>query len=244
MKLSQEEEIWLKKQRSFFKNGEQKGRNVASDFLTPKEQLILQTHLSEYTLSFDGGYENAERRQAHLKVYEQNQPTYTVFQFKYNDRFQTITHRDVLGSLMSLGIDRQQIGDIVINENVIQIITTKKIAPFLFQNVTTIKKASIQLEEVNEVNEKQVEVESSECFVASYRLDVFVSALTKMSRKISDEYIEKGYVQVNHQVMYSSNYQCQVGDLISIRGYGRFTFEALKSQSKKGKYRIVYTYLK
>lgn len=244
MKLSSEEEIWLKKQSSFFKNGEQRGRNVVTDFLTPKEQQILQVHLAAYQLVFDGGYQNAERRQAILKVYEQNNPTYTIFQFKYNNRFQTITHRDVLGSLMNLGIERNQIGDIILKENVVQIIATNKIAPFLLQNVTTIKKATVQLEEVTEVLENSESVESEECFVASYRLDVFVSAFTKMSRKNADEYIEKGHIQVNHRVMYSSNYQCAIGDLISIRGYGRFTFEAIKTQSKKGKYRIVYTTLK
>lgn len=239
VKLTREEESWLKQQQAFFMNNYQRNRNATTAFLTPKEQLIIQNHIKEYTITFDGGYANAERKQATLEIHPNNTPSYTLFQLKYKTKFHEISHRDVLGSVLSLGIERDQIGDIIVLDGVIQIVVTKKIAPFLQQNFTMIKRASFQLKEINQIEEKEVTYEEIEHIVASYRLDVFVATLAHVSRKVADELIEKGYVQVNHQVVYSSNYQCQIGDLFSIRKFGRFTFEEEMLKSKKGKYRIL-----
>ncbi|MGL4662386.1 MAG: YlmH/Sll1252 family protein [Culicoidibacterales bacterium] len=239
MKLTREEESWLKQQQAYFKNNYQKNRNTTTSFLTPKEQAIIQNHIKEYSIIFDGGYEQAERKQATLEIHPIKQREYVMFQLKYKTKFHEISHRDVLGSVLSLGIERDQIGDIIVLDGIIQIVVTKKIAPFLQQNFTMIKKASFQLKEIDQIEAKQEEYEELEYVVASYRLDVFVSALTHTSRKIADELIEKGYVQVNHQVIYSGNYQCQPDDLFSIRKYGRFIFHSQMAKSKKGKYRIL-----
>lgn len=244
MKLTHEEELWLKKQQSFFKNYYQNSRNAVTGFLTPKEQLILQTFIKEYQMVFDGGYEQAERKQAQVILYPSKEKEYCIYQLKYNKKFHEIGHRDVLGSVLNLGVERNQIGDIIIQEDVVQIIVTKKIAPFLIQNFTMIKKAKIQLKEVDHVIERNDEFEEVECFVTSFRLDVFVAAFTKLSRKVASEMIEKGNVQVNHQVVYSSNYQCEVDNLISIRQHGRYIFKEKITKSKKGKYRIVYLHQK
>lgn len=239
MKLTREEESWLKKQQAFFMNNYQRGRNATTSFLTPKEQLIIQKYIKEYTITFDGGYERAERKQATLIIYPNQESSYTMFQLKYKTKFHDISHRDVLGSVLSLGIERDQIGDIIVLDGIIQIIVTQKIAPFLQQNFTMIKRASFQLKEINQIEEKEETYEEIEHIVASYRLDVFVATLAHVSRNMADELIEKGYVQVNHQVVYSSNYQCQIGDLFSIRKFGRFIFDSEMLRSKKGKYRIL-----
>lgn len=239
MKLTQEEEGWLKQQQAFFKNNYQRGRNATTSFLTPKEQAIIQKHVKEYTITFDGGYENAERKQATLEIYPTKEQTYVMFQLKYKTKFHEISHRDVLGSVLSLGIERDQVGDIIVLDGIIQIIVTKKIAPFLQQNFTMIKRASFQLKEIEQIAKKEDEFEEIEYIVASYRLDVFVATLAHVSRKIADELIEKGHVQVNHQIIYSGNYQCQAGDVLSIRKFGRFTFDSEMLKSKKGKYRIL-----
>lgn len=238
MKLTKSEEVWLKQKQAFFKNHDQKSKNADTAFLTPKEQLILSQHMKEYPLIIDGGYSQAERKIASLHFHT-SEKQYTIFQAKYKTKFHDISHRDVLGSVLSLGVERDQIGDIIVDEGIIQIIVTKKIAPFLEQNFTMIKRASFQLKKVDHVRVKEATYEEVESVVSSYRLDVFVATLTKASRKIADELIEKGYVQVNHQVMYSANYQCQKGDLLSIRKYGRFIFAEELAKSKKGKYRIL-----
>lgn len=239
MKLTRDEEIWLKQQQAFFTNYYQKSRNANTSFLTPKEQAILVHYIKEYDIQFDGGYEQAERKQAILSFHPQKEQSYVRFQLDYKAKFHEITHRDVLGSVLSLGIERDQIGDIIVDEGRIQLVATRKIAPFLQQNFTMIKRASFQLKEIDHIVQKASTFEEGEYVVASYRLDVFVSALTKVSRKIADEMIEKGGVQVNHQVVYSSNYQCAQGDLLSIRKYGRFIFHSETAKSKKGKYRLL-----
>lgn len=239
MKLTKEEEIWLKKHQSFFTNHYQNNRNGTTHFLTPKEQMILQSHLKTYDLQFDGGYAQAERKQAHFIAYPNTKKTYVIFQLRYNTRFHEVTHRDVLGSVLSLGVERDQIGDIIVFDGIVQLIVTRTIAPFLKQNFTMIKRASFELKEIESVSEKEVSFETLECVVASYRLDVFVAALTNVSRKIAGEFIEKGYVQVNHQVLHSGNYQCEPLDLLSIRKYGRFIFKEQLAQSKKGRYRVL-----
>lgn len=244
MRLSREEEIWLKKQQSFFKNNYQNNRNAITSFLTPKEQLILQMHIRDYKMVFDGGYENAERRQAYVLHYPLKEKEYCIFQLRYNKKFHEIGHRDVLGSVLSLGIERNQIGDIIVQNDIVQIIVAKKIAPFLLQNFTMIKTAKIQLQEVEQVIEKEEDYDEIECFVSSFRLDVFVSAFTKLSRKVASEMIEKGLVQVNHEIIYSSNYQCKTGDLISVRKYGRYIFQEEMTRSKKGRHRILYLHQK
>lgn len=240
MKLTHEEEIWLKQQQSFFKNHNQNSRNAITGFLTPKEQMILKTYISEYDLVFDGGFSEAERKQVTLLFYPEKAKPYVIFEMKYNNRFQEITHRDVLGSLVNLGIERREIGDIVVLDKAIQLIVSRKIAPFIEQNLDMIKKVKVKLNEIEQVEQVEKKVEECEAVVASFRLDVFVATFGNVSRKIAGELIEKGAVQVNHQVVYSGNYQCNVEDLISIRKYGRFLFKEIKTQSKKSKYRILY----
>ena len=153
-----------------------------------------------------------------------------------------ISHPDVLGSLISLGIDRNDIGDISILENKVQFVTSTEEALFIEFNLTKIKNQSVKLKLVksSELDLKKEVYEIYNGFVSSLRLDNLVSLFISTSRGKAKEVIMSRFVKVDFQIIDDPSYNIQDGSLISIRRYGRFVFDGIDGTSKKGNLHIKY----
>ena len=123
----------------------------ATDFLDPYGCEIAETVVAHYdgiSVDFFGGYIGAERQCANF-VHEDfmGKPSYNISVVKatWNDKFYRLSHRDVLGALMGLGIKREQIGDLLITLGMVKIICTTKMADFILQNLTQIGSAKVFL---------------------------------------------------------------------------------------------------
>ncbi|PAD21015.1 YlmH family RNA-binding protein [Terribacillus saccharophilus] len=224
-----------------------------TDFLDPREQLIFRQLLggqTELQWALSGGTEKAERKRGIIApLYDSITPedfSIELLEATYPDKFVTLEHRDVMGSFLSLGIDRKKMGDISVGEGVIQLFTTSDIATYIRANLVEVKRAKVSWESVDPKRFRPEEVEwvTSETTVSSLRLDAIIKELYRMSRQQAAERIQKGLVKVNFKTVEDVSFQLAEGDLLSLRGMGRGKLAEVKGTTKKDKQRITLEKLK
>lgn len=225
-------------ERSFYKSLEE-----SSFFLDPFEQDVLESiaRTNNIEMVFVGGNENAER-----KVFIAN-PYYTpvdpsnyirVLRFNH----QNLSHPDVLGALMSLNIDREVIGDIIIDGNTCEFTVLKNDADFIRFNLRKIKREPIDIKIKKDTNLQipMGEYEEYGGFISSLRLDNVVSELTNSSRTKAKDIIKNKLVKVNYEIIDDPSKIVPDDSMISIRHEGRFIFDGVTGKSKKGNHHISY----
>lgn len=221
---------------------------VVTDFLNPRERKMVESLSGLYPdikVEYYGGGNNEEReRMRALLAPEYIEATLddfevTVFDMSYPEKFVTLSHRNILGAIMNLGLDRGIIGDIIVGEK-IQFAVSSPYKDLFINELTKIKNAPINLNEIphqdfidNELSVKHVSILSS-----SYRLDAIVSHVLKEGRAKSKERVQKEKVKVNHSIVDEPSFIIEAGDIISVRGFGRFIVSEQIAETKKGKYRV------
>ena len=189
-----------------------------------------------------GGAEGCERKVLRLGDegfcgYDQPFPIACLKIMPVNPRFaEPLTHRDFLGALMALGVQRELLGDIIVRENETYLFCLERMADFIRENLTRIRHTSVYVEQVEaedfHYEPKYKEVDGT---VASVRLDKLLALAFNASRSSLTGLIEGGKVFVNGKLVTSNGYEPKEGDLVSVRGMGRFRFQGTGGQSKKGR---------
>ena len=219
-----------------------RGIYTNSEFLTAAQQSeLIRMHLP-VKFNLYGGIDNAERC---IAVFgDENDLGYDCFypvkfikieplQMKFADK---LTHRDFLGSLMGLGLRREMLGDIIINENVAYIVCLDSVADFIINQLDKVKHTSVKCSESDYIPDDVLpELKTQELIVSSERLDVLISAVYNLSRNESQKRIESETVFCDSLVTVSTSYVPKNGTLISVRGLGRFIYDGILRQTKKGR---------
>jgi RNA-binding protein YlmH len=158
-----------------------------------------------------------------------------------NSKFECISHRDMLGALMSLGIKREKIGDIIINNNECFIIVFSDISYYIRINLTKIKHASVIINDIafKEIPEIEQNFKLIASNVASLRLDSILSSGFGESRSSLSGEIIKGNVKVNWEEIRDLSMGITQGDTISLKGKGRIVIDSIGSTTRKGRINIV-----
>ena len=148
-----------------------------------------------------------------------------------------LTHRDVLGSLMGLGIERTNFGDIIMQTGGAQLIVDAAMADYVKQNFTKIAMVSVSVEDmdISEIQPKEEKIKEIRTTVASLRLDAVASSGFSVSRTKVVSSINAGLVQVNWQPAKGPAQEVKEGDIISLRGRGRMKIEEITGTSRKGR---------
>lgn len=191
---------------------------------TEKALLVKQLIGNKDFLYFDGGYPDAEYQRCIISPFELEEKDFeiVIFQILYNKNYLVPNHRMILGTLMSLGITRESIGDIVIGKEKCFFIASKTISDFIETEFKELNHMAITLKRVNEIDIPVVdEYDEKTCFLASLRLDCVLSGAYGLSRNISKEMILGELVQVNHKVITNFSLVVKENDIISVRGKGR-----------------------
>jgi len=154
-----------------------------------------------------------------------------------NARFaDELNHRDYLGALMNLGIERDMTGDIMCDENEAYIYVMKEIAPIICKELIRIKHTSVKCEEVLPdectLSNKFEEIQGS---VASERLDVILAFVYNLSRSQASELINAEQVFIDGRTAYSGGYDLKQGSKVSVRGKGKFIYDGIKGNTRKGR---------
>ncbi|WP_025027683.1 RNA-binding protein [Caldalkalibacillus mannanilyticus] len=217
-------------------------------FLDPREQFIVRSIVGrtyDVKVSFFGGYMGAERQRAMLTPeYVEVSPEdfqVTLLSIQPKQKSITLTHRDVLGSLLGLGIKREKFGDILLTDSAQQCLVSQDISSFVLLNLQQIHRYAIQCESIplHDIVPAIGEWKYKETTVSSLRLDVVLSELLSLSRAKVAPLIKGGRVKVNWKVTEHSSLQLEAGDIVSVKGFGRFLFSAIEGITKKQKFRVV-----
>ena len=142
---------------------------------------------------------------------------------------------------MSLGIEREQLGDIVVADN-IQFTLTKQLESYIILELNRIKGATVKLNSIpiKDMIQSKENWQTFDTTVSGLRLDVVLKDMIRKSRTIAKQLIDKKRVKVNHTVVDVADFQLDSGDLLSIQGFGRAMITDIGGKTKKDKIRISY----
>lgn len=240
------EELMLQKRLiELSKLAYQRGIVTYSDFLNLNELNILHTMPKNelYTnYKVFGGYDFSERQMVAFLpdalCYEYFYPISVLKISPLQKKFaESLSHRDYLGAILNLGIERSKIGDILVQDNSAILFIHQSLETFVQEELRRIKHTSVMAEPENfaEISYKP-KTEEKKGTVSSLRLDSLMALAFSSSRTKLVSYIENGKVFVNGKLITSNGYQIKEEDIISVRGLGRFQFKETLSQTKKGRY--------
>lgn len=227
---------------------------VSSNFLSVDEiSTVIKTERinNKYVDTFYyGGYTDADRKVIVFvpKFYDVDENSLIEFLNvnDYNplqlinvkkDRFSVLSHRDYLGALMGLGLKREVIGDIVLNDSGCAIFCLKSIAPFIVENLKQAGRGQLEvsLGDVNNLSISESKTESVFISVASLRLDCLVAAVFKLSRNNAVEAIAQGLIYINGEQTSKNDCNLKQGDKLVFRGKGKVVIDEITGMSKKGR---------
>lgn len=155
-------------------------------------------------------------------------------------KFKNLSHKDYLGALMSLGIDRNKTGDIYVYDDYADIVLHSDISDYILYNLDKIghNKAEAEKIKTDDINFKEQEHNLLNITSSSMRLDSIVKHITGKSRETASDMVRAGSVKVNFQVEDSASAEIKEKDMISVSKYGRFKISGISGMTKSGKYKV------
>jgi len=215
-----------------------------TDFLSPAERRgaeeLLHAALYHDGWRTLGGYADAERRMLCFLPAWQDEPDteelLAVLRVRWHES-ETVGHRDLLGSLMALGVVRGKLGDILVSPQSADVIVCADVADYLAREWTQAGRVRLRAQRIppDALNVPERRVRVIHDTVATLRLDAVASTGFGMSRGRAAELIASGRVQLNHRETTKPDAAVREGDVVSARGLGRFTLAEVGGQSKKGR---------
>ncbi len=220
--------IYLKSSKSF-----------NTDFLSPTEFKYACELLKNMDIDFSVIEPGADTERKVLIVGDEED---TVEVFYIEPIHQTIEHRDVLGTLLSLGIKRSKIGDIVFSDDRVEFAILKDVVNDVKNGLTSIKNSAVRpiLKDIPYLHEPSYEINLKSGSISSLRLDALIALMLNYSRNKAQRCIKSGKVKLNHEINDSVDAKIEENDEISVSGIGRFVLENIGGTSKKGRIYIKY----
>lgn len=234
----------------------ERGIYTFSDFMTLAEQSDLfdvaragELYSNKYTVS--GGYEGAERVVVRFGTieelgYEQPWPISCIKITPLNAKFaESLSHRDVLGSLMNLGIERHLLGDILLPKSSVAendknvacayVFALEHIATTICNELTRIKHTSVMATVVEDMDSiPRPSLQNVNMQVKSERIDLVVAHTYNLSRSQASELFLAKKVFINGRLMENESHTLSEADIVSVRGYGKFIYGGATGKTKKG----------
>lgn len=213
-------------------------------FLSEEQAVSAKNVLKNRSLSFGfwGGFDEAQRVMLGCFPDWADNRKYPIAPITFTWRkADTLRHRDFLGSLMSLGITRESVGDILIGEGRAVVFAAEELADYIISRTEKIGKTgvTVKLGFTGELPQADTAVEAS-CTVASNRLDGITAALVGFSRAEAARKISEGAVSINSFVCEKSVRSVEPGDVIAVRGKGKFTVVSMCDKTRKDRLILKY----
>lgn len=218
-------------------------RYTFSHFLTIDEQGLIdqiESEIRHVPHELYGGNECCERQiikfgSLDTLGYEEDYPITVLLIEPLIDKFSDdLNHRDFLGALMNLGIERHVLGDIILKGKKAYVFCLNEIADYVISELTRVKHTSIKITKVSgEASDLKRELEDFELLVSAPRFDAVVAAITKLSRGKAAELFREKKVLLNNRVCENNSLALKSGCTISIRGYGKFIYLGEGGKTRK-----------
>ncbi len=231
---------------------QRRGRPCFSAFLNEHEQALAAQYgllsKGEVCCFFEGGFEDAQRRvfcavekgySDWISLDETDYP-FTALTILFPKGY-TVSHRDVLGSLMALRIKREAVGDILVGDCLAVVFLLRAAARLAMSELFKIGNVGVECRPGKpETLPPAFKTETCTGVVSAMRLDAVVAMLAGISRADSAHLIGQGCVQKNAQTQTSVSKEVAQGDKLSVRGFGKFAIASIGSPTKKGRLHITY----
>lgn len=246
--MGNEQELFRKRMIDLSKQADRKGIAIYSDFLNLNEQNILCALLDTLETSCEllGGHPYAERKIAGFfpaeEIWEAAPPLSCLQIVPSYPKFaDALTHRDVLGAVMSLGLDRAKFGDILKKEERFYLFCKDSVKEYLCDSLVQIRHTQVTLEETA-LGEMEIlpEFVEKSGIISSNRLDNLIACICGCSRNEASRLITEGKVFVDGREILSKTYVCQEGKTLSVRSYGKYIFDSCSGETRKGRIKIKY----
>ncbi len=195
---------------------------------------------------FFGGFENSERKMLGLFFDETDSSAFPIaaleFTFRSCDK---LTHRNFLGALMSLGIERETVGDILVEDGRCVVFVKSELKDYIASQIFKIGNVGVKLKDadLSKLPAGRGVTELS-YIVSSLRLDNIVAAVCRLSREKTRELILSGSVCVNYSEVKNVSYILKPDNVFTIRGKGKFVLSAVLGTTGKGRLRISVIYFR
>lgn len=213
-------------------------------FFDERETMVARTYLRKIgnTVLFYGGHSEAERTMVGIfpAYYPPNEDAFPLRRVAFTYRKEaTLTHREVLGTLLGSGIRREKLGDILCGSGLAVVMAEEEIAPFLVQQITRIGGEGVHTvldyDGPLPIFHRYRPLDGT---IASPRLDAVLKLLIHSAREPAADLIRNGSVAVNHCVCESVSAVVKEGDVLSVRGHGRYRIEQIGPETQKGRLRF------
>ncbi|MBE6685237.1 MAG: hypothetical protein E7592_06260 [Ruminococcaceae bacterium] len=239
-----------------------RGELVCGNFLTPSEAAFVAVCMKELGAQdrffLFGGYKEAERKRLFVlpsflsdidgepeekaRAYFPDEMASSVRAVKIQGSgYRTLSHRDYLGSLLALGIERGSLGDIAILSDYSAVLfCTDKIFDFLLASIDRVASDKVTASEYESISELEVKKEYLPISdtVASNRLDCIVGALTNLSREKAQSAIKSGLCEVNYLPEDRCDLSLNIPSTVSVRGYGKYDVLSFDGETRRGRLRM------
>ena len=225
------QDVLLKRLDDYRRFYENSYRTSCSDYLTPVQvEVVKRYYGKQLDYHFVPDFKETTLRCLVVGDYDD----VVCLVARYRGDFVKITHRDVYGALMNLGIQKEKFGDIWLDEQQIVVYTKESVADFIEQNLRQIHQLSIHFKRSDILLEPVFKTKTLKITSSSYRLDAIVSELGHMSRNKAQQMIRAGLIRLNYDSLVDCNDLCHNGDIVSIRQVGRFRIKDEIAVTKKG----------
>ena len=219
-----------------------------TDFLNLNEISIfhsIKKDLPKIPYESYGGYEGAERQ---VLFFKGNKDDIVFKDYiscvhiepaskRFSDE---LTHRDFLGSILGLGLDRSTIGDILVNDKEAYCFCLSNISDFIVNNLFLVKHTNVLCSITNtDASVFKPIFQEIKGTITSNRLDAIIAVALKTSRSKITSLISSGRVFINGREILSNSYIVKDNDIISVRGHGKFVYKGEEGQTRKGRIRIL-----
>lgn len=238
-----EEKLLIARVNDLFRLCEKNASAKFTNFLNENEQSVIREEFSyNENCMFFGGYEEAERCIFGVFPEWETERDFPIAILKAESKFsKKLSHRDYLGTILSLGLDRGKVGDILVCDNSAYIFVADEIADYVADNIKKIANCGVKIQKTDisltELPKREYKEISAVC--ASLRMDAVLSSAMKLSRREAAMYINSGKVAVNHREITDVSHMLKVGDLLSVRGMGRVILSDVGSLTRGGKIHIL-----
>ena len=218
---------------------------VSTDFLSPDIQGYIKSicfHYPDLKYTLDGGYDDAEYKK--MIVYpdylETVESDLSILDITYHEKYGDVSHRDVLGAVLGLGLKREVIGDILLENGHVQVMTSEHVASFLQTHLLKVGRVTVTTDIVDKdrLIEKVESVKWINTTVKSLRLDAIIASGFNLSRSKAVDLIKAERVKLNHNISVQTSKELSEGDLISVKGKGRIKIDSINGLTKKERYKV------
>lgn len=217
-----------------------------TDFLDPfqlRSFIGILNGIDGISFHEEGGLDNSERKliQIYPEYFEKSniEEAISALKIEGSFKFNAVSHRDYLGSLLGLGINKDKIGDINVHEDCAYLIVDKKISDYILFNLNKISKETVKIKkiDISEVKKSKELYKEKIITVSSKRADCIVSEIFNISRGKAQTAISSNRLKVDFEPINSNSKEVRDGSLISLKGYGRAIFLETINETRKGKIR-------